>query len=41
MRQVEGKEMHLARHTADHRHGLAEVHLGMAWSVLQRHEHLT
>ncbi len=38
--KVEGKEVDLARHTADHRHRLAEVRLGVARGVMQGHEHL-
>ena len=41
MGKVEGKEVDLlARHTADHRHRLAEVRLGVARGVMQGHEHL-
>ena len=40
VRQIQCKEVHLARHTADHRHRLAEVHLGVARGMMQPHEHL-
>ena len=40
MRQIEGQEVYLPRHAADHRHRLAEVHLGMTRWMHQRNEHL-
>ena len=41
VRQIEGEEVQLPRHPADHRPRLAEVHLGMARRMHQRHEHLS
>ena len=41
VRQIEGEEVQLPRHPADHRPRLAEVHLGMAQRMHQRHEHLS
>ena len=38
--KIEGKEVDLARHAADHRHRLAEVRLGVAGGMDERHEHL-
>ena len=38
--QVQDEVMHLALHTGDHRQCLAEITLGMARSMGQRHEHL-
>ena len=40
VRQVEAEEVDLASLAADHRHRLAEVGLGMAGRMGQRHEHL-
>ena len=40
MGKIEGKEVDLARHAADHRHRLAEVRLGVAGGMDERHEHL-
>ena len=40
MRQVQHEVVHLALHSADHRHRLPEITLGMARRVGQRHEHL-
>ncbi len=38
--QVQHEVVDLALHAGDHRHGLAEVALGVAWAMGQRHEHL-
>jgi hypothetical protein len=40
VRQVEAEEMDLLPDTPDHRHRLAEVRLGMAGRMGERHEHL-
>ena len=40
MRQVEGEEVRLLLDAADHHHRFAEIGLGMAGRVGQRHEHL-
>lgn len=39
MRQVGREEMHLLLHAANHHHGLAEIRLGIARRMRQRHEH--
>ncbi len=39
--KVEGKEVDLLQYAADHRHRLAEVRLGMAGGMDERHKHLT
>ncbi len=39
--KVEGKEVDLARHAADHRHRLTEVRLGVTGGMDERHKHLT
>ncbi len=41
VRQIEGEEVNLAFRAADHGQRLAEVHLGMARRMRQRHEHLS
>ncbi len=38
--KIEGKEVNLPRHAADHRHRLAEVRLGVTGRMDERHEHL-
>ena len=38
--QVQHEVVHLALHTADDRHRLAEITLGVARRMVQRHEHL-
>ena len=39
--KVEGKEVDLPRHAADHRHRLTEVRLGVTGGMDERHKHLT
>jgi len=40
VRQVEAEEVDLPPHARDHRHGLAEVDLGVTGRVRERDEHL-
>ncbi len=39
--KIEGKEVDLPCHAADHRHRFAEVRLGVTGRMDERHEHLT